>query len=362
MVKTVNEAQKAKIIKLRKEGVSYKNISRAVNISEATVWRVLKDNNVAAPEPVKMETPHSVIKPDPIESYLNANIASEENKAEVKQMAVQEGGEEDDNDFAEHLYALAEELEKADQENRELTDKLEESEKKLKNLKSRYDALEKGSEKSRLNQQNMIDKQRSDLERIKKEYSDTKKEYEAHIKELQEKKAEIPPEFLSEFDTFEKENKELKAKTLGLEASLNNLIQKQGQNGALITYGFEKDFFPMEIREYVLEILEEYIKNHDDGSRSRKLDCIKDVLESNGFQSIHNDRRETLATGFKKANNDFVKCVSVLEELGFSKVASNNHEKLIYFNDPRYVTVLPVTPSDFRAVKNSISQMTKEFL
>lgn len=351
-------AVKQEVIELRKSGLSYSNIAKAVGLPESGVWRILQENPVPTPT-VKNNASHSLIKETPVK---NAVTEPEDEVTEEEEAAEATISDADITaDYAEHLYALTEELEKSDLENQELSKKLDDTEKKLKNLKNRYDALEKGAEKTRVNQQETIAKQKAELEKVKKEHAVQIEQYKSKLGELKNKEAELPSEFAQEFDTLERENRDLKAKLLAMDSHIQNKGQSQPQNEMLITYGFEKDFFPSEIREFVLEALEEYVRNHDNGKRSRKNDCIKDVLDNNVFERIHTNRREELSNAFKKADNDYSKVTPVLEKLGFQKVASNNHVKWVYHDDPRYTTSLSVTPSDCRAVKNVVSEMLNEF-
>lgn len=368
---TIDFQIKKEIIEMRRGGATYSNIAKVLGVAESTVWKVLKENKTFPLQKTPAE--HSLIKVS--ETKVSEAEGTEDFPADDT------SGTE--NEFAEHLYALAEELEKSDQANLQLTKKLEEAEKRFKNLKERYNALEDGSKKAKANQEQVIAKRDDTIERLKKAHMDLTEEcckvkeeyskaevqykenietYEARIGELEHKKTEIPQDFIAEFDALHKENGELKAKVVSLNESLNGMIAKQAQKGTVITYGFEKDFFPAEIREYILEILDEYIRNHDDGDRSRKIDCVKDILENNGYQKIHSERREQLKIAVKRVNNDIYKLVPIIKSLGFSKVSSNNHEKVIYFDDPRYTSSLSNTSSDVRVSKNVTSQFIKEFM
>ncbi len=143
---------------------------------------------------------------------------------------------------------------------------------------------------------------------------------------------------------------------------LNESQEIMGKQELVLKRGQEQDFFMNEAIGYVIEVLEEYVKNNDAGKRRRKIDVLRDIVKNNDYSMIHEERREKLKKTLIKTDGNVSKAGSVLKELGLSVVSQNSHRKFIYFDDRRYITNISLTPSDRRAVKNCISDIISEML
>ncbi len=326
-----------RIISLRKNGCTYSEIGRATGVADSTIWKVLKENGMVGTEKT------GASDPSPVEAASESLNTTDSTV-----------------DFAEHLYSLVTALDEADNKNKKLTNSLENMTRELNSLKNKCSSLEKEAVKTRQNQRNIIEKLRTDNETLMKESAESKSRYETQLRELRDKTTEIPQEFVTEFDQMSAENRDLKAKLEAMTLSIKKISAGQKTSGQLLSYGFEQDFFDGEIKEYVLEALDEYIRMHDDKKRQRRIDVLQDVLDNNHFQHIHEMRREAFSNALNKTNGSFTKASTDLDKLGLTKISSNAHEKWVYFNDPRYTTAVSQTPSDHRMVKNTISDVVKE--
>ena len=156
-------------------------------------------------------------------------------------------------------------------------------------------------------------------------------------------------------------------------SNLNNEVQKlqmevQGlrmklastEGVPIVTYGEESDLYDGEIREIVLEILSDYLKNIK--SNSRRAHILTDILENNVYKAIPEKKKEDLKKLLKGYSTLTGSLRSGLEELGFSITGDGKHYKLIYQNDNRYSATMSKTSSDIRAGNNLSAQISKDIL
>lgn len=132
----------------------------------------------------------------------------------------------------------------------------------------------------------------------------------------------------------------------GLRAKLSSV-----EEVPLLYFGNEEEFFPNEIKEMVLDALEERLKNSDENSR--KVDVLRDILDKNGgCKHVAEQKAQRLKvelTGYRNMSKAIRRMFS---EMGFVITEQGKHYKLTYYGDPRYWTTLAKTSSDDRAGKN----------
>lgn len=178
---------------------------------------------------------------------------------------------------------------------------------------------------------------------------------------------------LSDQKALEEENVDLMnvfeeqlSKTEAINKELSNDIQKlMVENQALrmrlaskdqkplLYMGEETEFYEGEIREIILEILEDYKRNIKPGTRREHV--VTDVIENNDYKQTQSKRREQIKValkGYKTLNGSLR---NMLEGLGFVITDDGKHYKWTYFGDHRYVTTAAKTSSDSRAGMNLVS-------
>ncbi len=169
------------------------------------------------------------------------------------------------------------------------------------------------------------------------------------------------------YDTFDEQLKEnevcinnlnreilmLRQENQGLRNKLANM-----QTLPLIFYGEESDFYEGEIREIVMEVLREYVKNYQENSRREHI--ITDLLENNTFSMVPEERKEKVKRILKGYTNMSNTMKRDLEDMGFSVSGDGKHYKLTYFEDQRYVATMAKTCSDARAGNNLASVISKK--
>lgn len=178
---------------------------------------------------------------------------------------------------------------------------------------------------------------------------------------------------LSDQKALEEENEDLMnvfeeqlSKTEAINKDLSNDIQRlMVENQALrmrlaskdqkplLYMGEETEFYEGEIREIILEILEDYKRNIKPGTRREHV--VVDVIENNDYKQTQAKRREQIKValkGYKTLNGSLR---NMLESLGFVITDDGKHYKWTYFGDHRYVTTAAKTSSDNRAGMNLAS-------
>lgn len=178
---------------------------------------------------------------------------------------------------------------------------------------------------------------------------------------------------LSDRKVLEEENEDLMnvfeeqlSKTEAINKELSNDIQRlMVENQALrmrlaskdqkplLYMGDETEFYEGEIREIILEILEDYKRNIKPGTRREHV--VNDILENNDYRQTQAKRREQIKValkGYKTLNGSLR---NMLESLGFVITDDGKHYKWTYFGDHRYVTTAAKTSSDSRAGMNLAS-------
>ena len=178
---------------------------------------------------------------------------------------------------------------------------------------------------------------------------------------------------LSDQKTLEEENEELMdvfeeqlTKTEELNKKLNMEIQRltvenqalrmrlaSREQQPLIFMGEESDFYDGEIREVVLEILEEYLRNVK--RNTRRDHVVTDIIENNTYNHIPAKRREQIKVALKGYRSLDGSLRGLLESLGFVISDDGKHYKWTYFGDHRYTATVAKTSSDNRAGMNMAS-------
>lgn len=152
---------------------------------------------------------------------------------------------------------------------------------------------------------------------------------------------------------------ELKCKEdriISLEQEIKSLKSKLDNMDKLpiIYHGNEKDYFNDEIKDFVLmALMKEFNQSQP---ATRKADVLIDIINNNGYEMLHEQRKEDIKSalkGYKNISSQTMK--QDLEALGFTITAAGKHYKVTYYGDDRYQTAISATPSDSRAGANMAS-------
>ena len=168
--------------------------------------------------------------------------------------------------------------------------------------------------------------------------------YEKRIEELELEKAML-----------EEENETLRAR-------VENFASAGASTGdAVLMRGQERDLYPGEIREVVLDVLHRVGEDCRQGSR--RAEILRDIVKSNAFADEPRRRAQELKTilqGYSGMNSAVRK---KLHDLGIDADAKvSKHIKVSYYGDPRYAATLASSGSDSRCGgKNLASDLIQRF-
>ena len=159
-------------------------------------------------------------------------------------------------------------------------------------------------------------------------------------------------------ETNAKQNNEIQRLT----AEVQGLRMKFSDRSQIpvIVAGEEKDFYEGEIKEIILEILEEYKKSCHEGSRRQHV--IDDILQCNEYKHLPEKKREILKKALKGYRSLNGSLKNELEALGIEITSDGKHYKWSYFGDNRYVVTAAKTSSDARSGMNLSAIMEKLML
>lgn len=169
-------------------------------------------------------------------------------------------------------------------------------------------------------------------------------------------------EFGDQLKKMEDTNAKLNNEIQRLTAEVQGLRMKFSGNSQtpIIMAGAEQDLYEGEIREIVLEILEEYRKSCHEGSRRQHI--IDDILQCNEYKRLPEKKREVLKKALKGYRSLNGSLKNELESLGFEITSDGKHYKWSYYGDNRYVVTAAKTSSDSRSGMNLAAIMEKLML
>lgn len=174
---------------------------------------------------------------------------------------------------------------------------------------------------------------------------------ERDVKEIEELLESVD----NEIAELQKENEELNQKIRNLQSE-NNVYKStfnRSKSNPVLNYGNEEDYFPNEIKEFILE---ELFKSLVGIQRdTRRYHIISDVIEKNEYTGVLREKKEKIKQLLKNYSGLNPKLEQSLKELGFTVIAANDHYKLVYNDDARYTFTMAKTPSDNHAGANNAS-------
>lgn len=173
-------------------------------------------------------------------------------------------------------------------------------------------------------------------------------------------------EFDQQFSEYEKRISELENKNTALEAELAGYRQKfrvSDGNKNLLVYGDEKELYPLEIKDIILDCLLYYRKNLVKAG-SRRETVLNSVLDANGPCDAQTVKRQTIKQILRSGKANIAASLKKeLEDFGFEFAPdTGNHFKLRYYGDGRYTVILSKTPSDGRSSENCASEIITNML
>lgn len=164
-------------------------------------------------------------------------------------------------------------------------------------------------------------------------------------------------------DELQLENEILQEENQRLQNIIDERARSQtlSSNDGIIVRGQEHDLYPNEVREVLIDVLQNARKNILDNTR--RANIIDDVLAANQVEGVPSLRADALRTVMKGYSTMTAATKQRLNELGISvPMQTKNHYKTSYYNDNRYVVTLAASCSDGRGGDNAAAEMIRNFL
>ena len=184
---------------------------------------------------------------------------------------------------------------------------------------------------------------------------------ESHQKVLSEnlELCDLYAEIDNKENEYKKQIEKLNRQILSLKSENQGLHEKLDGNDEipLLFFGDEEDLFEGEIKELILDCLDEYRKQHS--NEKRRNDVINDILESNDWKNNTKKRQAILKQILKGYSSMSGTMRKDLEEFGFTITEDGKHYKLTYYQDNRYTATMAKTGSDHRGGSNLTSSIRK---
>ena len=185
-----------------------------------------------------------------------------------------------------------------------------------------------------------------------------------------EKRSKAESEVSQVYNTFdvelsEKEHtiEELNTRIVALQAENQGLRAKYDQNTEipLLYYGAEDELFDGEIRDQVLEMLQNQLSCVKKDTRKEHI--LLDILESNESTGTLNGKRteiKRILKGYTKVGDGLKRA---LKTYGFTIANDGGHYKLTYKDDSRYMFTMAASGSDSqRGGDNLSAEITRDML
>lgn len=128
----------------------------------------------------------------------------------------------------------------------------------------------------------------------------------------------------------------------------------------VIFLGDEEEFYAEEIKEMILDALEEALKAAT--PKTRRYDVLRDILEKNAYKRIRDEREKTIKNMFKDYKTLSGIMRQELKDIGFEITDDGKHYRLTYYGDDRYKTTIAKTGSDWREGKNIAATILKNMM
>ena len=172
--------------------------------------------------------------------------------------------------------------------------------------------------------------------------------------------AEYSDSFDNEMKLLNAEVKELKERNSNLEATneqFNLHWENKSFDSGILEFGELKEFRPKEHHDFVVMILKDYLGKMD--PENRPYEVINSILKENRPTDEEKKIIDSLEQVFKE-DRFGSREEKILINLGFSVNKDGRHYKFIYKDNPKYTFIVPVTPSDDRSRKNTLSVILKK--
>lgn len=160
-----------------------------------------------------------------------------------------------------------------------------------------------------------------------------------------------------------------RAKAQSMEISFNSLRDKEKEKTPVLFMGDESDHFSGEIKDIILEILQEKYDNdmlNSSGRPTRRMTVLKSILDHNKPTGKRDEIREIIKKAFSnfRGAKSFTKTeLDMLNEVGIKVQNTSTHAKVYFEGDERFVGTIATTSSGSKRVAlNTALDITRTIL
>ncbi len=150
-------------------------------------------------------------------------------------------------------------------------------------------------------------------------------------------------------------NDALTSENYGLRAKINSVDKVP-----VIFLGDEEEFYSGEIKEMILDAIEESLKAV--APKTRRSDVLNDILQNNMYENICEKREKAIKNMFNNYKTLSGVMRQELRDIGFEIAEDGKHYRLTYYGDDRYKTTIAKTGSDWREGKNIATTILKNMM
>ncbi len=203
-----------------------------------------------------------------------------------------------------------------------------------------------------------------DSEQKRLEMEETRSEEANRVYEDARRKAE--DEAMDLLASYDEDERRLKEQIQELTDQNNSLlIENEGMRKKLqsldgmplLNRGDEDDFYAGEIKDLILSVLSDALKNITEGTR--RFDAVNDIIKHNNYEHISESKGDELKRLIKAYSGMPAQLRNDLEALGFQISDGGKHYKVQYYGDPRYTETMSKTPSDWKTGQITSAKLKK---
>lgn len=185
-------------------------------------------------------------------------------------------------------------------------------------------------------------------------------EYIEILENEKKKEAEVYSALESEYEnTIDKLNKELlnaRGKIISQDITLASYKEKIGV--PLIVEGEEIDLYEGEQKDFIINIIKNYMNGLEVYSRSYKI--CESILNANHKVGTREEIQKVIYQALKGYNGMDKEIISLLNSIGVSVVDDNSgHYRLVFFSDDRYSIYISHSPSEPKCGLNAITDINR---
>lgn len=156
--------------------------------------------------------------------------------------------------------------------------------------------------------------------------------------------------YIGQIQALSDEKQSLKAQN---ERLMKIVRENHGGQQPLLYVNSIEEFYPDEIRQILLDVLDKGRNNLSDGSRRQEI--VDAILADNEKTDLLKQKSEEMRSLVRTTERFSQEQANRFRQAGFDvEKLGSSHWKLIFHGNPRYSFTLSATPSDFRSAQETV--------